>query len=109
MLSFKPTYSLSSFTFIKRLFSSCSQFCHKGGVIRISEVIYISPGNLGSNPLTDNLMRLLKFLRYLSCSPLFFPFVDHSLVVARGLGQLSEAMSQAVQGHPRWMDHSEEF
>ena len=36
MLSFKPTFSLSSFTFIKS---------HKGGVICISEVIDISPGN----------------------------------------------------------------
>ena len=33
MLSIKPTFSLSSFTFIKRF------FCHKGGVTCISEVI----------------------------------------------------------------------
>ena len=39
MLSFKPVFSLSSFTFIKRLFSSSSLSCHKGGVICISEVI----------------------------------------------------------------------
>ena len=31
MLTFKPTFSLSSFTFIKRLFFFT--FCHKGGVI----------------------------------------------------------------------------
>ena len=43
MLSFKPTFSLSSYTFTKRLFSSSS---HKGGVISVSEVIDISPGNL---------------------------------------------------------------
>ena len=40
MLSFKPTFSLSSFTFIKRLFRSIRgllfTFCHKGGVICIS-------------------------------------------------------------------------
>ena len=30
MLSFKLAFSLSSFTFIKRLFSSSSLFCHKG-------------------------------------------------------------------------------
>ena len=41
----KSTFSLSSF--IKRFFSS--SFCHKGGVIRISEVIDISPGNLDSS------------------------------------------------------------
>ena len=43
MLSFKPTFSLSTFTFIKRL-----TFCHKGGVICISEVD-ISPGSLDSS------------------------------------------------------------
>ena len=40
MLSFKPPFSLSSFTFIKRLFT----FCHKGGVLCISVVIDVSPG-----------------------------------------------------------------
>ena len=40
MLSFKPTFSFSSFTFT---------FCHKSGVICISEVTEISPGNLDSS------------------------------------------------------------
>ena len=44
MLSFKTTFSLSSSTFIKRLFSS--SLCHKCGVICISEVIDISPNSL---------------------------------------------------------------
>ena len=48
MLSFKPAFSLSSFIFIKRHFSS-SSLCHKTGVICISEVIDISPGNLDSS------------------------------------------------------------
>ena len=43
MLSFKPPFSLSSFTFIRKLFS-CSL---SGGVICISEVI--SSGNLDSS------------------------------------------------------------
>ena len=50
---FKPAFSLSSFIFIKRLFDeenslsgSFFAFCHKGGVICISEVIDTSPGNL---------------------------------------------------------------
>ena len=47
MLSFKTTFSLSSSTFIKRLFSS--SLCHKGGVICISEAIDISPSNLDSS------------------------------------------------------------
>ena len=48
MLSFKPTFSLSSFTFIKRLFNS-SLLSHKGGVVCVSEVIDISLGNLDSS------------------------------------------------------------
>ena len=40
----------SPLTFIKRLFSSfLFTFCHKGGVICISEVIDISPGNFDSS------------------------------------------------------------
>ena len=45
-LSFKPAFSHSSFTFIKRLFSSSSLFA-----ICMSEVIHISPGNLDSSLL----------------------------------------------------------
>ena len=47
VLSFKPTFSLSSFTFIKRLLSSPSLSAIR--VICISEVIDISPGNLDSS------------------------------------------------------------
>ena len=47
MLSFKPTFSLSSFTFLKRLFNS-SLSAIKGGVIYISEVVDISLHNLVS-------------------------------------------------------------
>ena len=46
LLSFKPTFWLSPFTFIKRLFSSSSLSAIRGGVICISEVIDISPRNL---------------------------------------------------------------
>ena len=45
ILSFKPTFSLSSFTFIKRLFSSSSL----SAIRVVSEVIVISPGNLDSS------------------------------------------------------------
>ena len=37
------------------------------------------------------------------------PFMDHSLVMVRGLAKLNEAMNHTVQGHQRWMGHSEEF
>ena len=47
MLSFKPTFSLSSFTFIKRLFYFLFMFCHKGGFICVVSSAYL---------------RLLKFL-----------------------------------------------
>ena len=37
------------------------------------------------------------------------PFMDHCCVMAKGLVQLSEIMSHATQGHPRWTGHSGEF
>ena len=49
MLSFKPTYSLSSSTFIKRLFSSSSLSAIRVVIICISDVIDISPSNLDSS------------------------------------------------------------
>ena len=49
MLSFKPTFSLSFFTFIKRLFSSSLLSAIKFALICTSEVIDISPGNLNSS------------------------------------------------------------
>ena len=51
MLSFKPPFSLSSFTVIKRLFSSSSPFtfCHYSDIIRISEVVDVVPDNLDSS------------------------------------------------------------
>ena len=50
VLSFKPAFSLSSFTFIKRLFSSSSLCAIRVVcIICISEVIDISPGNLDSS------------------------------------------------------------
>ena len=35
--------------------------------------------------------------------------MDHNLVVVKGLIELNEAMSHAMQGYPRWTGHSEEF
>ena len=37
------------------------------------------------------------------------PFMDHSLVMAKGIASPNEAMTHGTQGHPRWMGHSEEF
>ena len=49
MLSFKPAFSLSSFTFIKRLFNSSLLSAIRVGVICVSEDIDISPGNIDSS------------------------------------------------------------
>ena len=49
MLSFKPAFSLSSLTFIKRLFSSYSPSAIRVVIIYIAEVANISPGNLDSS------------------------------------------------------------
>ena len=50
MLSFKPAFSLSSFTLIKRLFINSSILLSAtSGIICISEVVHISPGNLDSS------------------------------------------------------------
>jgi len=53
LLIFKPTFSLSTLTLIKGLFSSSLKggvtTFHKSGVICISEIIDISPGNLDSS------------------------------------------------------------
>ena len=48
MLSFKPAFSLSSFTLIKTLLSS-SSLSATGGIICISEVVGISAGTLDSS------------------------------------------------------------
>ena len=48
MLSFKPAFSLSIFTFIKRLFNSSSLSPIRLLVIYMSEGIDVSPGNLDS-------------------------------------------------------------
>ena len=34
--------------------------------------------------------------------------MDDSLVVVKGLEKPNEAMSHAMQGHPRWMVHGED-
>src|SRR5574341_1214111 len=66
MLSFKPT-----FHFHQEAFEFLFTFCHKGGVICISEVIDIFPGNLDSS---------LCFLQ---------PSVSHCTQYASKFGKLS--------------------
>ena len=63
MLSFKQTFSLSSFTFIKKLFSS-SLSAIKRGVISISEVIDISPSNLDSSCASSSLAFHMMYSAY---------------------------------------------
>ena len=49
MLSFKPAFSLSSFTFFHEALQFLFTFCHQSVVICVSEVIDISPCNLDSS------------------------------------------------------------
>ena len=51
----------------------------------------------------------LKNINYLVFSRLYGPFMDHSLVLGKGLRQFKEIISHAVPGHPRWMGHSKRF
>ena len=54
MLSFKPAFSLSSFTFIKRPFSSSSLSAIRVGIVCVSEVVDNSPGkNIGVGSLEE--------------------------------------------------------
>ena len=79
MLIFKPVFSLSSFTFIETLVPLC--FLPYCGIICVSEVIDISPGNLDSScassslafhmiysayqGICNNKLRLMSFLEIL--------------------------------------------
>ena len=65
ILSFKPTFSLSSFTFIEFL-QFFFTFCHKSGVICISEVIDISPGWTINHP-TEQLTTLSFSAIFMFC------------------------------------------
>ena len=42
-------------------------------------------------------------------SPVLISSMDHSLVVVKGLEELNEAMSHAMQGHPKWTGHGGKF
>ena len=63
MLSFKPPFSLSSFTFIKRLFSS-SLFCHKLGVICGSELLIFLPAILSPAYASSSLAFHMMYSAY---------------------------------------------
>ena len=64
MLSFKPAFSLSSFTLIKRLFSFFLTFCHKGGVtctkLKIIGLFYL---NIWYIVFVSLLRRVLKYFK----------------------------------------------
>ena len=44
-----------------------------------------------------------------TCAHIVPLFMDDNLVMAEELAKLNEAMSHAMQGHPRWTGHSREF
>ena len=53
ILSFKPTFLTLLFHFHQEAFEFLFTFCHKGGVICISETVDISPSNLDSSLWID--------------------------------------------------------
>ena len=59
MLSFKTAFSLSSFTLIKRLFSSFSLSAIRVVSSALSKVVDVSPRNLDSSKLDSDLYYLL--------------------------------------------------
>ena len=63
MLSFKPVFSLSPFTFIRRLYSSSSLSAIRV-VCRISEFIDISPGNLDPACASSSLAFCMMYSAY---------------------------------------------
>ena len=109
MLSFKPTFSLSSFTFIKMLFSS-SLTVIKGGVICISEVIDISPGNLDSSMCFIQPAFLMMYFAYKLnnhgdniqpwCTP--FPIWNQSVVLCPVLTVASWPAYRFLRTQVRW-------
>ena len=54
MLSFKPAFLLSSFTFIKRLYSSSLAFCHKVSPAYLRLLMFLPEILLPFSLLTDN-------------------------------------------------------
>ena len=109
MLSFKLPFSLSSFTFIKRLFSS-SLTVIKGGVICISEVIDISPGNLDSSMCFIQPAFLMMYFAYKLnnhgdniqpwCTP--FPIWNQSVVLCPVLTVASWPAYRFLRTQVRW-------
>ena len=83
ILSFKPTFSLSSFTFIKRLFSSSSlsaisvvssEVCHIWGICKqflLNCVLYTVPSSL----LSSHQSPFFSYFLYpILVSPIYFPW-----------------------------------
>ena len=111
MLSFKPTFSLSSFTFIKRL--NFFAFYRKGGVICMSEVIDISPCNLDSSLCFISQAFLMIYSAYklskqgdniqLWRTP--FPIWNHSVVPSPVLTIASWPAYKFLKRQVRWYSH----
>ena len=65
ILSFKATFSLSSFTFIRRLFGSSFMFCHKGGVSSAHlRLLIFLPGILIPDCASSNLEFQMMYSAY---------------------------------------------
>ena len=109
MLSFKPTFSFSSYTFFKRLFSS-SSLSAMSGVIWISEVIGISPSYLDSSLCFSSPVFLMMYYAYKlnkqgdSLQPwcTHFPIWNQSVVPCPGLTVASWSAYRFLKTLARW-------
>ena len=97
-------------------FSSCPQPFPSSGSFPVSWLFASGGQTIGASAsasvLSTNIQGWFALgptgLIFLQSNGLSRAFVYHSLL-ANGLIQLSEAMSYAEQGRPRWMGHGEEF
>ena len=86
MLNVKPVFSLSSFTLLKRFFSSSSLFCHYSAIICISDVVLLTvliPACESSSPvfcMMYSIDRLNKWGDNIQPWHTPFPILNQSIV-----------------------------
>ena len=113
MLSFKPAFSLSSFTFVKRLLSSSSLFA-----IRVLSAAYLgcwfSPGNLDSSlcfvqsGILHDVLCILKLNKqsdHVQPWSTFFPIWNHSVVPCLVLTVASSPAYRLLRRQGVWYSH----
>jgi len=110
ILSFKPAFLLSSFTFIKWLFNSSSLCAIRVGVICISDVVDISPGNLDSSlcfiqpGILNDVLCIVVKQQSDNTQPYHtpFPILKHSVVPCKVLTVASWPTYKFLRRQVRW-------